>query len=205
MDFISKKIRIKIENILFLQNQLSNNDLLSEEDILILLQNYEKTTRDEMSSYFEKYFKDDTFADILLKIANKYKENKKIHIYIISSLGNMVNRYNLKETKEIYEYFKKYRLEKGVSAYVAIHLPHFKNFQKEENKWDYFMKIAKMTPKKIAEINFLAILNEYIEEVPDDYKEEVVNFLTEKQDKANNEGGKKYYQDMINRIKFDFL
>ena len=132
------------------------------------------------------------------------KENKRIHIYIISSLGNMVNRYNLKETKEIYEYFKKYMFEKGISAYVAIYLPHFKNFQKEENKWDYFMKIAKMTPKKIAEINFLAILNEYIEEVPDKYKQEIIDFLQEKYQMANNEGGKKYYKDMINRINVNF-
>lgn len=200
MDLISKKIKMKIDKISYLQYELKNYEFLSKDDILILLQNYEKTTRDEMSSYFEKYFKDDTFADVLLKIANKYEENKKIHIYIISSLGNMVNRYNLKESKEIYEYFKKYCFEKGVAAFVAIHLPHFKNFQKEENKWDYFMKIAKMTPKKIAELNFLAILNEYIEEVPDVYKEKVVNFLRGKQDKANNEGGKQYYQELIDKI-----
>jgi hypothetical protein len=204
MDLIIKKIKMKIDKISYLQCELKNYEILSKDDILTLLQNYEKTTRDEMSSYFEKYFKDDTFADILLKIANKYKENKRIHIYIISSLGNMVNRYNLKETKEIYEYFKKYMFEKGISAYVAIYLPHFKNFQKEENKWDYFMKIAKMTPKKIAEINFLAILNEYIEEVPDEYKQEIIDFLKEKYQMANNEGGKKYYQDMINRINFNF-
>lgn len=204
MDLIIKKIKMKIDKISYLQCELKNYEILSKDDILTLLQNYEKTTRDEMSSYFKKYFKDDTFADILLKIANKYKENKRIHIYIISSLGNMVNRYNLKETKEIYEYFKKYMFEKGISAYVAIYLPHFKNFQKEENKWDYFMKIAKMTPKKIAKINFLAILNEYIEEVPDEYKQEIIDFLQEKYQMANNEGGKKYYQDMINRINFNF-
>ena len=101
MDLIIKKIKMKIDKISYLQCELKNYEILSKDDILTLLQNYEKTTRDEMSSYFEKYFKDDTFADILLKIANKYKENKRIHIYIISSLGNMVNRYNLKETKEI--------------------------------------------------------------------------------------------------------
>ena len=55
-----------------------------------------------------------------------------------------------------------------------------------------------------AEINFLAILNEYIEEVPDEYKQEIIDFLQEKYQMANNEGGKKYYQDMINRINFNF-
>lgn len=201
MHFISKKIKMKIENISYLQSELKKYDFLSEEDILIFLQKFEKTTRDEISSHFEKYYKDENFADILLKIANKYNENSKIQIYIISSLGNMINRYSLKETKEIYEYFKKYMFEKEISAYVSIHLPHFRSFHKKENKWAYFIKIAKMSPKKIGESNFLSLLSKYIEEIPNEYKEEVICFLTEKRDKANNEGGKKYYQELINKIK----
>lgn len=38
---------------------------------------------------------------------------------------------------------------------------------KEENKWDYFMKIAKMAPKKIGEIS-------------NEYKEKVIRFLNKK-------------------------
>lgn len=204
MDFISKKIKMKIENISYLQSELKNNFRLSEEDILDLLKRFEKTTRDEMSCYFESYFTDGDFATVLLQIARNYKENKKVQIYVLSSLGNMINRYHLKETKEIYEYFRNARFTKGISAYVSIYFPHFKRFQEEENKWDYFMKIAKMTPKKIAEINFLAILNEYIEEIPSEYKQEIIDFLQEKYQMANNEGGKKYYQDMINRMNFNF-
>lgn len=38
---------------------------------------------------------------------------------------------------------------------------------KEENKWDYFMKIAKIAPKKIGEIS-------------NEYKEKVIRFFNEK-------------------------
>ena len=58
---------------------------------------------------------------------------------------------------------------------------------KEENKWDYFMKIAKMSPKKI-------------EEISNEYKEKIIRFFNEKWEKTNNDGGKKYYQALINKI-----
>ena len=41
---------------------------------------------------------------------------------------------------------------------------------KEENKWDYFMKIAKMSPKKIGEIS-------------NEYKEKVIRFLMKNEKK----------------------
>lgn len=199
MDFISKKVKMKIENISYLQCELKNYETLSEDEIFILLQKFEKTTRDEMSCYFESYFTDEDFAAVLLQIAKNYRENKKVQIFVISSLGNMINRYNLKETEEIYGYFKNAMFTKEISVYVAIYFPHFKRFQEEENKWDYYIKIAKMSPKKIAESTFLSLVSEYIEEIPDRYKEEVIQFLITKQEKANNEGGKLYYQELIDK------
>lgn len=198
---VNKKIQIKIDNISFLQKQLKDYDFLSEEDILILLKNFEKTTKDEMSIHFERYFQDDVFASVLLSIANRYRENKKIQIGVITSLGNMINRYYLKETEVMYHYFKSQMFVKGISAYVSIYLPYFKNFQKEENKWDYFMKLSKMSPKKIAESNFLAIVSKYSREIPTEYKAQVIDFVTEKQEKANHKSGQKYFQELINDIR----
>lgn len=201
-DFVrTKKMQRKIENILYLQSKLKNFSLLSEEDVLILLKKFEETTKDEMSIYFERYFQDDVFASILLKIANQYRKNKKLQICVITSLGNMINRYYLKETEAMYHYFKSQMFAKGISAYVSIHLPYFKSFQKEENKWDYFMKVAKMSPKKIAEANFLAIVSKYSREIPTEYKAQVIDFLTEKQEKANHKSGQKYFQELINDIR----
>ena len=51
---------------------------------------------------------------------------------------------------------------------------------KEENKWDYFMKIAIMAPKKIGETSFLVLISKNIEEISNEYKEKVIRFFNEK-------------------------
>lgn len=78
MDLISKKIKMKMENISYLQSELKNNSYLSEEDILDLLKRFEKTTRDEMSCYFESYFTDEDFADVLYKKNIKWQITKVV-------------------------------------------------------------------------------------------------------------------------------
>mgnify|MGYP001021530894 FL=1 len=195
----NRKIQNKIDNIKYLQNELMNFKNFSEDEISNLLQKFEKTPRDEVSFYFKSLFTNLEFANVLLEIADKYKENKKIQINILSSIGNMIRRYGLEETDEIYDYFKTNMFIKNVGVYVAIHLPYLKRFEKE-NSWEYFMKIKDMTPKKMAETTFLNIVNEHITEIPNEHKGEVIAFLKQKQQNSNNEGGQKYYQELIYTI-----
>ena len=195
----NRKIQNKIDNIKYLQNELMNFKNFSEDEISNLLQKFEKTPRDEVSFYFKALFTNLEFANVLLEIADKYKENKKIQINILSSIGNMIRRYGLEETDEIYDYFKTNMFIKNVGVYVAIHLPYLKRFEKE-NSWEYFMKVKNMTPKKMAETTFLNIVNEHITERPNEHKGEVIALLKQKQQNSNNEGGQKYYQELIYTI-----
>lgn len=195
----NRKIQNKIDNIKYLQNELMNFKNFSEDEISNLLQKFEKTPRDEVSFYFKSLFTNLEFANVMLEIADKYKENKKIQINILSSIGNMIRRYGLEETDEIYDYFKTNMFIKNVGVYIAIHLPYLKRFEKE-NSWEYFMKIKDMTPKKMAETTFLNIVNEHITEIPNEHKGEVIAFLKQKQQNSNNEGGQKYYQELIYTI-----
>lgn len=195
----NRKIQNKIDNIKYLQNELMNFKNFSEDEISNLLQKFEKTPRDEVSFYFKALFTNLEFANVLLEIADKYKENKKIQINILSSIGNMIRRYGLEETDEIYDYFKTNMFIKNVGVYVAIHLPYLKRFEKE-NSWEYFMKVKNMTPKKMAETTFLNIVNEHIIEIPNEHKGEVIALLKQKQQNSNNEGGQKYYQELIYTI-----
>lgn len=199
MHQINRKIQNKIDNIKYLQNELMNFKNFSEDEISNLLQKFEKTPRDEVSFYFKALFTNLEFANVLLEIADKYKENKKIQINILSSIGNMIRRYGLEETDEIYDYFKTNMFIKNVGVYVAIHLPYLKRFEKE-NSWEYFMKVKNMTPKKMVETTFLNIVNEHITEIPNEHKGEVIAFLKQKQQNSNNEGGQKYYQELIYTI-----
>mgnify|MGYP000972179763 CR=1 FL=1 len=201
MHQINRKIQNKIDNIKYLQNELMNFKNFSEDEISNLLQKFEKTPRDEVSFYFKALFTNLEFANVLLEIADKYKENKKIQINILSSIGNMIRRYGLEETDEIYDYFKTNMFIKNVGVYVAIHLPYLKRFEKE-NSWEYFMKIKDMSVnfKIVTETTFLNIVNEHITEIPNEHKGEVIALLKQKQQNSNNEGGQKYYQELIYTI-----
>ena len=197
---VKSKIQRKVQTIIELQSEIRKWKDKSEEEVSVLIHRFEKTPRDEVSTYFIPYFTDDTFAKILIQIANTYKDNKKLQINVISALGNMISRYKLEETQEIYDYFKANMFKKGISAFAAIHLPYLKGFIGEEKPWDYFMSIRKMSPKKIAEEQFVSVIREHILEIPNEYRDDVISFLKQKKLAANNEGGKKYYQELIDKI-----
>lgn len=101
---MNSKIQNKINYLSELKNKISLWSDKAEEELAYLIKEFEKITRTEVSSYFFPYFKDDSFAEILVEIASKYSENKKITLNIISSLCNMVLRYDLHETKAIYNF-----------------------------------------------------------------------------------------------------
>ena len=52
----------------------------------------------------------------------------------------------------------------------------------------------------MAETTFLNIVNEHITEIPNEHKGEVIALLKQKQQNSNNEGGQKYYQELIYTI-----
>ena len=195
------KIKKKINDIRLLQVEIKNWKMKTETEVVNILKLFEKTPRDEMSLYYSPYFKDDKFAEELLQIALNYSDNEKILLNIISILGNMILRYQLEETTEIYNFILSNAYKKGLTGYVSNYLPRLKHFEYYPDKWKYFMSMQKMTPKKITHQNLVHIINQNIQSVPEEYKKEVISFLQTKHDLANNDGGKKFYLDMIKKIK----
>lgn len=150
--------------------------------------------------FYTEYFSNEDFAKTLLEIAKKYPDNQNLIIDTISSFGMMITRYHLKETEEIYSFILSYSSHKRISTYVAIYLPQLKGFETYPNKWEYYMSMRNMTPKKIAHQKFVAIIEQNTNKIPSEYKSEIINFLRTKQESANNEFGKKIYLEMIEKI-----
>jgi len=193
---ISKKIEKKLNNINELKTKLTNWKNLSEEDVFNLIKQFEKTPRDEGSYWYNEAFTDDKFAKGLLDIAQKYSSNTKMNVYITSSLGNMIQRYKLKETDEIYAYFLSNLNKKGVSVYVSLFMTNMEHFVDYPDKWGYIMSIKDMKPLKIAESSFESIIKKEKENIPKENKKAINDFFREKAEKANNEYGKKYYLEL---------
>ena len=164
------KIKKKINDIRLLQVEIKNWKMKTETEVVNILKLFEKTPRDEMSLYYSSYFKDDKFAEELLQIALNYSDNEKILLNIISILGNMILRYQLEETTEIYNFILSNAYKKRLAGYVSNYLPRLKNFEYYPDKWKYFMSMQKMTPKKIAHQNLVHIINQNIQSIPEEYK-----------------------------------
>jgi hypothetical protein len=201
MQNINPKIQDKINKIIYLQDEIKEWEEKDEFEIENLMKNFEKMTRIEGSVFYTKYFTDEEFANILLVIARKYPGNKSIIIDIITALGMMITRYKLNETEEMYTLMLEYSSQKGISAYVAIYLPFLTGFEKHPNHWEYYMSMRKMTPKKIAQQKLVGIIEQNINNIPEQYKGEIIHFLKERHDAANNDFGKKMYLEMIEKIK----
>ncbi|WP_298479634.1 hypothetical protein [uncultured Maribacter sp.] len=201
MEKINTKIKKKLDNIINLKKELKNWKDLSEKEVFELIKNFEKTPRDEGSNWYNEVFTDNEFATILLKIGKEYKSNTKMNVYVISSLGNMMSRYNLKETKNIYEYFLDNLHEKGLSVYVSLFFTDLEHFANYSEKWDYIMSVKDMKPSKIGESSFETIIKSRKDNIPNKYKSIVNNHFIMKAEKANSEYGKKHYLDLAEEFK----
>ncbi|MGI9583358.1 hypothetical protein ACR1PO_19335 [Chryseobacterium sp. RRHN12] len=201
MSKIPQKIQKNIDNIESLKKQISGWKKLSAEELFQAVKEFEKTPRLEVSVYYNNLFNDAEFADILLDIYKSNADNTKLVVLLISALGNMLQRYNLPETKEIYELMLENAYKKNIGPYVAIFLPRMEHFKNYNQKWQYFMEVKEMSPKKVAESSFEVIIDLYGGEIPEENKKEVADYFNKKAEESNNEYGKQYYLDLANQFK----
>jgi hypothetical protein len=201
MSNIPQKIQKNIDNIESLKKQISGWEKLSEEQLFQAVKEFEKTPRLEVSVYYNDLFNDTKFADILLDIYKSNADNTKLVVLLISAIGNMLQRYSLPETKDIYEFMFENAYKKNVGPYVAIFLPRMEHFKSYNQKWQYFMEVKDMSPKKVAESSFEVIMDLYGSEIPEGNKEEVANYFKRKAEESNNEYGKQYYLDLAGKFK----
>ncbi len=201
MSHIPQKIQKNIDNIEALKKQISGWKKLSDDELFQAVKEFEKTPRLEVSIFYNDLFNDAKFADILLDIYKNNTGNAKLVILLISAIGNMIQRYNLPETKDIYELMFDNAYKKNIGPYVAIFLPKMEHFKNYSNKWQYFMEVKDMSPKKVAESSFEVIMDILGSEIPEDYKEEVANYFGKKAEESNNEYGRQYYSDLANKFK----
>jgi len=201
MSNIPQKIQKNIDNIESLKKQISGWKKLSDEELFQAVKEFEKTPRLEVSIYYNDLFNDAEFTGILLDIYKNNTENTKLVVLLISAIGNMLQRYNLPETNEIYEVMLENAYKKNVGPYVAIFLPRMEHFKNYSKKWQYFMEVKNMSPKKVAESSFEVIMDLFGSEIPEENKKEAVNYFNKKAEESNNEYGKQYYLDLANKFK----
>ncbi|MBE9598411.1 hypothetical protein [Pedobacter sp. MC2016-24] len=198
---IPYKIQKNIDHIEVLKKQISQWRKLSIEDLFQSVKEFEKTPRLEVSIYYNDLFNDVKFSEILLDIYKSNADHAKMAILLISAIGNMIQRYNLPESQDMYDFMVENAYKKNVGPYVAIFLPRLKHFKNYSKKWQYFMNVKELSPKKVAESSFEAIMALYGNQIPEENKEEVVRYFNKKSEKSNNVYGRQHYLDLANKFK----
>lgn len=198
---ISPKARKKLALILDLKNQLNQWRSSSEDEILLLLKEFEKKPRDEVSFWYNEALSDDEFATTLLEIAGYYQHNSKVARDLVSTLGYMIQRYQLTPTNQIFQYFLANAAKKDVAFFVSLFLPHMPQFQTYDQNWQYLMSIKNIKPIKNGRESFRLLINKFWQELPLEYLSETIVFLEEAVSDVSSVHSKDSYQELIYKLK----
>lgn len=159
-------------------NPIRNNwNSFTEKELEILLKKFGSICRDETSLLRKRILSDYELAKALLEIGDKYNNNSKILIEIVSSINNMNKRYGLEITDDIFQFLITLTKNKKVNFYVSIFITELSQFESYNYKWDYIMSIPNIAPKEKSINTFYRIINDNINKLPDDYKTDAIKIF----------------------------
>ncbi len=148
-------------------------DRYTEEDLVLIIKKFSKICRGETSILMKDVLSSETLAGVLLKIANSYKDNDKILIEILSSIGNMHKRYDLKVTDDVFQFFLDQTKNKKVNFYASLFINDLPQFDSYDGKWDYILSIPKIAPRNKSINTFYRVVMENIKDIPINYKSKI--------------------------------
>ncbi|NTE00369.1 hypothetical protein G6M26_30710 [Agrobacterium tumefaciens] len=167
------------ENLESLILKIKNCDFSDESVIEKILYEFEKIPREEWTKYRVKLLSDNDLSSQLLRIAEKYSTNSKLLINVISSIGNMMERYNLLVSDEIFDFFLKHKDDKGIAFYISLFITKMPQFDLYKDRWEYILAIPKIPPKKKSMNLFLQIIKNTEIEIPSQYRSEIAKKIQE--------------------------
>ncbi|MCC9020630.1 hypothetical protein [Flavobacterium lipolyticum] len=167
-------------------NPIRNNwDQFTEKELEILLKKLGSICRDETSLLRKNILSDITLVKALVEIGERYSNNSKILIEIVSSINNMNKRYDLEITDETFHFLIDKTKNKKVNFYISIFIAELSQFTKYGSKWEYIMSIPNIAPKEKSINTFYRIISNNIDEIPANYKSDVVKIFEKTLNSSN--------------------
>lgn len=147
---MEQKIKILEE----LKDRLCNWKSYDETRLQKLMKEFEKIPREEFSSFFTPILTDKSLIENIGEIGEAFQSNSEILVNVISSLGNIVWRYKLAPSVEMFDFFKKAAKNKKVNYYVSLYITSFPQYHTWKDRWNYLISIPEIAPKKKSIVNF---------------------------------------------------
>ena len=152
----------------------------SEKELERLIRKFGHICRKEFSLYRSSFFlKIKCLSDILLSIAEDYRNNNVILIDILSSWNCLYTQYKMSMSDAVFNFVISLDKDRNVRFYAStliIRLPQFKSYKK---KWEYILSIPNIAPKKKSISTFYTAVVENQDEIPVQYKDKIIAVFKE--------------------------
>ncbi|MBC9932502.1 hypothetical protein [Chitinophaga qingshengii] len=181
-------MKLKTDLLYALKDQLLNWQGLPEQHLEALVQQFEKIPRDEVSTFYTPALTDSELGSALVAIGNQFPDNNKLQINVVSALGNMVWRYQLHPTDEMFTFLTVATANKKANFYVALHMPVFPQYWLWEGKWQYLLSVPNIAPKKKSFTVFHDTVKRVLEnhdEMPLAVKQQIIRKLQTRMEEAD--------------------
>jgi len=148
-------------------NPIRNNwNNFTDKELETLFKKFGNICRNETSLFRESALSDNELGNVLLEIGNKYNNNAKILVEIVSSIYNMKDRYGLEITDSIFQFLITQTKNKKVNFYVSLFITELSQFANYDQKWDYIMSIHSIAPKQKSINTFYHVITDNINNIP---------------------------------------
>lgn len=137
-----------------LTEQLSAWKTNDEASLGKLVAEFEKIPRQEFSKFYTPVLSDNSLAETLVEIGEEYASDAALLSNIVSGIGVMVMRYELKPSDKVFNFFLEAAKNKKANFYVSLYISFFPQFETWDGKWDYLLSIPNIAPKKKSMDNF---------------------------------------------------
>lgn len=174
---MEQKIKILEE----LKDRLCNWKSYDETRLQKLMKEFEKIPREEFSSFFTPILTDKSLIENIGEIGETFQSNSEILVNVISSLGNIVWRYKLDPSVEMFDFFKKAAKNKKVNYYVSLYITSFPQYHTWKDRWNYLISIPEIAPKKKSIANFHTEVKKILntkEEIPLEVINKIITILS---------------------------
>ena len=123
---------------------------------------------------------DSSLITSVFEIGKVYQNNLKLLINVISSLGNIVCRYEVTPSSEMFIFFKECTKKKKVNYYVSLYISSFPQYSNWDDRWNFLLSMPQIAPKKKSILNFQTELKRLLvshEPIPAEVRQQIMQTL----------------------------
>ncbi|MDM5247651.1 hypothetical protein [Lysinibacillus sp. G4S2] len=173
-----------------------------------LLTKIEEESRQDI--YIDKvaFFSNPIITERLIKIGQKYQADDKILEVIIRTVTTISEKFDVK-TQDLYDFLISHieSKNKAIKFVIASCVPFLPQFNDYNEKRKYILSIPKILPKNKSIHIFRTIIEQRIDEIPNDLRKNIIkimeNYIFRKENETLDDDTFDQFMDILDKLRWD--